>query len=79
MKGILLLFDAVTTRRLAYARDTENYYNPKITKIDVLVEGVPNEIYRQGMRSYHMWEEAKKLFSSSLSSKCDPESVVAEM
>ena len=41
-------------------RDTENYYNPKITKV---VEGVPNQIYSQGLRSYHTWEEARKLFA----------------
>ena len=79
MKGLLLLFEDATAGGLAYARYTENYYNPKITITDVIVEGVPNQIYSQNMRSYHICEKAKKLFSSSPSSKRDPEAAVAEM
>ena len=58
MKGLLLLFED-TTSGLAYARDTENYYNLKITKIDVILEGVPKYRYRRDMRCYDMWEEVK--------------------
>ena len=36
MKGLLLLFEDATAGGLVYAPDTENYYNPKITKIDVI-------------------------------------------
>ena len=79
MKGILLLFEDATSGGLAFVRDTENYFNPKIQKIDVIVDGVHNQIYSQGLRSYHTWEEAKKLFSSSPSSKRNPEVAATEM
>ena len=59
MKGLLLLFKDMTSGGLADTRDTEQYYNPKITKIDIIVAGCPNQIYSQGLRSYHTWEEAK--------------------
>ena len=48
LKGVLLIF---TQERSAtkFARDTEEFYNPKITKVEVTVEGVPNELYAQNM------------------------------
>ena len=56
MKGILLLFD--------------NYYNPKITKVEITIEGVPNQLFSQGMRTYQQWDEIKKFFGCQ---KRDPE------
>ena len=40
LKGVLLIF---TQERSAtkFAQDTEEFYNPKITKVEVTVEGVP--------------------------------------
>ena len=48
LKGVLLIF---TQERSAtkFARDTEEFYNPKITKVEVTVEGVPNEFYAQNI------------------------------
>lgn len=68
MKGILMLFEDPAA---AFARDTEAFYNPKITKVEVTIEGVPNQLYSQGMRAYQQWDEAKKLFAAS--SKRHPE------
>ena len=44
LKGVLLIF---TQERSAtkFARDTEEFYNPKITKVEVTVDGVLNEFY----------------------------------
>ena len=44
LKGVLLIF---TQERSAtkFARDTKEFYNPKITKVEVTMEGVPNELY----------------------------------
>ena len=52
LKGVLLIF---TQERSAtkFARDTEEFYNPKITKVEVTVEGVPNELYAQDMEYRH--------------------------
>ena len=32
--------------------------------MDVTIEGVPNQLYAQGMRSYQQWDEALKVFGS---------------
>ena len=60
-ESILMLFEDA---RQPFARNTEAFYNPKITKVEVTIEGVPNQLFSQGMRAYQMWDEAKKLFAS---------------
>ena len=49
---------------VAFARDTEDFYNPEISKVDVTIEGVPNQLYSQGMRPYQLWDEACKFFAA---------------
>ena len=49
LKGILLLF----TKETDWQRDTEKFYNPKIKNVEITVEGKPNQLYAQGMKSYH--------------------------
>ena len=43
-KGVLLIF---TKEKSAtnLNRDTEEFYNPKMKKVEVTVEGSPNELY----------------------------------
>ena len=62
LKGVLLIF---TQERSAtkFARDTEEFYNPKITKVEVTMEGVPNELYAQNMEYRHQYDEIIKHFS----------------
>ena len=62
LKGVLLIF---TQERSAtkFARDTEDFYNPKITKVEVTVEGVPNELYAQNMEYRHQYDEIVKHFA----------------
>ena len=62
LKGVLLIF---TQERIAskFARDTEEFYNPKITKVEVTVEGVPNELYVQNMEYRHQYDEIVKHFA----------------
>ena len=62
LKGVLLIF---TQERSAtkFARDTEEFYNPKITKFEVTVEGVPNKLYAQNMEYRHQYDENIKHFS----------------
>ena len=62
LKGILLIF---TKERSAtkFARDTEEFYNLKITKVEVTVEGVPNELYAQNMEYRHQYDEIVKYFA----------------
>ena len=61
LKGVLLIFtkDRSTTK---LNRDTEEFFNPKITKVEVTVEGVPNELYAQNMEYRHQYNEIMKHF-----------------
>ena len=54
LKGVLLKF---TQERSAtkFARNTKEFYNPKIMKVEVTVEGVPNELYAQNMEYRHQF------------------------
>ena len=61
MKGILKLFEDVAAQQ-PFARNTESFFNPKITKVEVTIEGVPNQLFSQGMRAYQQWGETKKFF-----------------
>ena len=63
-KGVLLIF---TKERSAtkFTCDTEEFFNPKITKVEVTVEGVPNELYAQNMEYRHQYDEIVKHFAES--------------
>ena len=43
--------------------DTSKFYNPKIQKVSVIVEGKPNQLYAQGMRSFEQYDEICKYFA----------------
>ena len=61
LKCVLLIF---TKERSAtkFNRDTEEFFNPRITKVEVTVEGVPNELYAQNMEYRHQYDEILKHF-----------------
>jgi hypothetical protein len=65
MKGILMLFEDPERT------STQTFYNPKITKVEMTIEGVPNQLYSQGMKAYQQWDEINKFFA--LTSKRDKE------
>ena len=71
LKGVLLIF---TKERSAtkFSRDTEEFFNPKITKVEVTVEGVPNELYAQNMGYKHQYDEiaGTNRYHYSFSSMC---------
>ena len=58
MKGILVLFE----EEKPYTRDTGKFYNPKIQKVSIIVEGKPNQLYAQGMRSFEQYDKICKYF-----------------
>ena len=62
LKGVLLIF---TKERSAtkFTRDMEEFFNPKIAKVEVTVEGVPNELYAQNMEYCHQYDEILKHFA----------------
>ena len=55
LKGVLLIFmkERSTTK---FTCNTEEFFNPKITKVEVTVEGVPNELYAQNMEYRHQYD-----------------------
>ena len=59
LKGILVLFE----EEKSYVRDTSKFYNPKIQKVSVTIEGKPNQLYSQGMRSFEQYDEIRKYFA----------------
>ena len=62
LKGVLLIF---TKERNAtkFTHDTEEFFNPKITKVEVTVEGVHNELYAQNKEYRHQYDEIVKHFA----------------
>ena len=60
LKGILLLF---ITPYNPGARDSENYFNPDITNVDVTVSGVPGRVYHKGLKGKKMWNEITRHFN----------------
>ena len=61
LKGVLLIF---TQERSAtkFAQDIEEFYNPKIMKVEVTVEGY-SELYAQNMEYRHQYDEIVKHFA----------------
>ena len=59
MTGILFLF---LLPQAAGAGDSENFYNPGISSVEIDVDGVPNRIYSRGMIPSDLWESMKKRF-----------------
>ena len=57
MKGILTLFEDLDKT------NTEQYYNLKIEKVEMTIEGVLNQLYSQGMQAYQQWDEIIKCFA----------------
>ena len=62
LKGILVLFE----EEKSYVRDTSKFYNPKIQKVSVTIEGKPNQLYAQGMRLFEQYEEICKYFTEGV-------------
>ena len=62
LKGVLLIFmkERSATK---FTRNTQEFFNPKITKVEVTVEGMPNELYAQNMEHRHQYDEIVKHFA----------------
>ena len=59
LKGILVLFE----EERPYVRDMSKFHNPRIQKVSVIVEGKPNQLYAQGMRSFEQYDKTCKYFT----------------
>ena len=74
LKGILMLF---IEPYVAGNREAEAFFNPDITNVEVTINGIPNRVYNNGIKSYDQWRELNRLFSTkfkklSLSNHCGP-------
>ena len=58
MKGILILFKVPQDE---FDNKTEEFHNPKISSVEMIIEGVPNQLYSQKMLGYNLWDEIQKL------------------
>ena len=63
MKAILILFVDPADGGAAYSRDTEKFYNPKITNVMITLDGNPNQLFASGMRPHQQFGEIKKIFA----------------
>ena len=61
LKGVLLIFRKERSAT-KFNRDTEEFYNHKITKVEVSAEGSPYELYAQNMECRHHYDEIMKHF-----------------
>ena len=62
LRGLVTLFEDVANQAL-FARNPENYCNPKITNVDIVIEGSPNQIYVQGFKPFKSYDEARRLMA----------------
>ena len=72
LKGILALFE----EEKPYKRDTSQFYNLKIQKVSVIVEG---KLYAQGMRSFEQYDETLKYFAEGKQRDNNPNEVQAQL
>ena len=75
LKGILVLFE----EEKSYIRDMSKFYNPKIQKVSVTVEGKPDQLYTQGMRSFEQYDEIRKYFAEGVQRENDTNEVQAQL
>ena len=59
MKAVVLLFTKKD------AGDSEEFVFPNLTRVDVTVEGNPNDIYSNGLAKRDMYREAVRFFSKT--------------
>ena len=63
LKGLLLLFVDPETRK-PYSVENEKFYNPKITKVDISLDGEVSQLYSHGLQSKDMYESALNYFGT---------------
>ena len=62
LNSVLLIFTKERST-FKFTHNTEEFLNPKTTKVKVTVEGVPNELYAQNMEYRHQYDEIVKHFA----------------
>ena len=62
LRGLVVLFEDVANQPL-FGRNPESFLNPKITNVDIVIEGSPNQIYLQGFKPFKSFDEARKMMA----------------
>ena len=62
LRGLLLLFIDKTNHRKPFACANEKFYNPTIEKVLMTNNGNPHALYKGGILSRDLYQEAKKYF-----------------
>ena len=55
------------------------FYNRKTQKVSVTIEGKPNQLYSQGMRSFEQYDEAYKYFAEGVQRDSNANEVQAQL
>ena len=48
-------------RAAPFTHDPEKFHNPQISKVQITIEGQPNQIYSSAMLPFHHFEEIRRL------------------
>ena len=59
MEGLVPLFNEAY---VAGAHDSEKTFNPDVTEVKVIVNGIPNKVHSLGMKTKKLWEEVFRRF-----------------
>ena len=62
LNGVLVIFMKERSA-IKFTHNIEEFFNPKIMKVEVTVEGLPNELYAQNMEYRHQYDEIMKHFA----------------
>ena len=75
LKGILVLFE----EEKPFVRDTSKFYNPKIQKVSVIIEGKSNQLFGQRMRSFDKYDKICKYFAEGKQRDSNANKVQAQL
>ena len=67
MKGLLLL----NKPYVAGARDSEKTFNPDITEVKVILNGIPNKVYSQGIEKRYVGRGLPKIWKGKQHDECN--------
>ena len=59
LQGLLLL---LLDKRHDLANKNEEFYNPNIKKVLVIINGMPNQLFAAGLHTRENYPELKKIF-----------------
>ena len=74
LRGILLI-----GKRDDQVNDPDKYWNMNIKNISVTIEGIPNQLYAQGMQERNLYDETKRFFGGYYKKMKNIDNMVKEL